>query len=643
MFSLIGKQRERLQLRTNATNAVSLRDKIQRIMTKWLFSLLVLLLAGTSFAQVSSSERGRTPNPRITPKKTNAAVTQVQNKSMIWSSTFSNLQDWFIGNSANNAANWSISYAPSFWWSGNATLSSTSGGSAAYFDSDSHATAANQIENNAWIQSVPFNCSNNNTVEVSFQQFFNKWTGRTFIQVSNNAGQTWVDYEVNAAMQNNDETPNPELIQVDISPTAANQQFVLIRFLYLSNAISDGGTDNTAGDAWDYGWIIDDVVVAELPDNDIALVEAWHADIGTGYEYSMVPMSQTREMEPTVVIENQGGQSQSFVVNATISYNGNVVDQSSETVSLGYGASDTVVISTGFVPSDYGQYDISFSIPFDQDTSNNTISASPLEVTQNLMAHDYESADAFGWDPNSSDPDVVEFANLPHSWGNAFIPENNEDLYGVDVRFAVGTSPGLNVLVRVQRFNPTSGIQSNLQFVAEQIYTVSASDIGTSVTTIPLPQPALLYAGAGYIIDVYKVDATTGEGFILGGSDGRTEDDDYSSVGFGTYGSGGAINYYSNWGFAPHIRANFNEVLNAEETSFFGFSVYPNPTEGVFTIENQESIPSLISISNLEGRKIVNLETSSSETVDLSDNASGIYLVTLSNSKGSFTKRITLK
>ena len=612
-------------------------------MNKYFFSLLVTLFASAGFAQINSVERGKTPSPRISKKKPGITPSSAQSKAVIWSSDFSNSQDWIVGNSAGNNADWEISDAPSFWWSANASLASSSGGYAASFNSDSYAMAANQIENNAWIQSEPFNCSNFSTVSVNFQQYFNKWTGRTLIQVSNDDGQTWVDYEVNENLENNDETNNPEITMVDITATAANQQEVSIRFLYLSNAISDGGTDNTEGHAWDYGWIVDDVEVAELPDNDIALLSAWHANIISGYEYSQVPLSQTREMIPCVVVVNEGALEQTFEVQATITDATGIVNTSTEAFSLPYGVRDTVWLPTGFIPSANGEYNVSFSLPPDEDVSDNQISAAPLFVDDNIMAHDYGNASVFGWDPNALNPTTVTFANAPHAWGNIYVAENDQEIFGIDVNFANGTTAGLSVNVRVQRFDAIGGIQGNLQLVTEQVYEVEASDVGNGITTIPFDQPSMLIAGSGYIIDVYKVDQTSEEGFFLGGSESASEDDDLSTVAYGPYGASGEVNYYVNWGFAPYIRANFNSILNTEELTANAFSMYPNPTNGIVELYNATGEESHIEIVNVDGKIMQSFNVSGSTNINLSDYSAGVYLIKISNASGTHLERIILK
>ncbi|GAB5419339.1 MAG: hypothetical protein Crog4KO_27680 [Crocinitomicaceae bacterium] len=613
------------------------------MMNNWIFSLLVTLSACGVYAQVIDMERGKMPNPRVSAERSAVQASPDQSKVVIWSSNFNNSQDWTIGNSAGNSADWEISDAPSFWWSSNAPLASSSGGYAASFNSDQYAMAANQTENNAWVESAPFGCSNFNTVAVTFQQFFNKWTGRTFIQVTNNNGQTWVDYEVNAAMENNDETSNPSTAMVDISATAANQQEVKIRFLYLSNAISDGGTDNTAGVAWDYGWIVDDVVVAELPDNDMALIKSWHANIVWDYEYSQLPLTQARPMNPGVVIANQGALQQSFDVTATITDASGIVNTTSEYVTIPYGTIDTVWFSTGYTPTATGEYQVSFSIPQDQDPSDNEIDASPLLVTNHIMAHDYGNAAVFGWDPNSSNPNIVALSNAPHSWGNIYKPETDQQIFGVDINFANGTTPGMQFVVRVQRFDSLGGIQGNLQLVNERLYVAQASDIGNGITTVAFSQPSMLVGGSGYIIDVLKIDGTTTEGFFIGGSDGATEDDDYSAVAYGPYGQNSAINYYVNWGFSPLIRANFNAVLSTEEIATSGFSVYPNPTTGIVNIQNNDNESSLVEVLTLDGKVVDSRMINTSASIDLSTHGAGIYLIKASNTKQSFTTRIVVR
>ena len=147
-------------------------------MRKVCFLLFTLVLFGTSWGQVSSEiNRSRIPSPALSNEKPGTIDYSSEEKMSLWSSNFSNANQWTVGNSAGNSDDWTISDAPSFWWSGNNALASTSGGYVASFNSASFATGDNQTQNNAWIQtSAPINCSGQNGIELTFEQFYSKWT-----------------------------------------------------------------------------------------------------------------------------------------------------------------------------------------------------------------------------------------------------------------------------------------------------------------------------------------------------------------------------------------------------------------------------------------------------------------------------------
>lgn len=600
-------------------------------------------MTGTIHAQVEGSVRGRTPSPAQMKQKPVTPIGESPLKTSIWQSNFTNAADWIIGNSAGNNANWTISDQPAFWWSGSATLASTSGGYMAAFNSDSYATGPQQVANNAWIQIADtLDCTQFQTVGVFFEQYFNKWTGRTFVEVSNDGGNTWTDFELNAGMDDNDATTNPSSATVNISSVAAGHDDVVVRLLYLSYAISDGGTDNLGGAGWDYGWIVDDVQIGTLPDNDIGIIKGWHADIVNAYEYSIVPVNQACEMVPGVILENQGGLSQTINVICTISDVSGVVSTTEEIVTLGYGAIDTVWFTTGFTPSTSGDYYTSFSIPTDEDPSDDQYEASMLTLDDRWMAHDYGRTSTYGWNPGSSDPDIVAFANAEHSWGNIYYPLVDQNIFAVDVNIAQGTSVGLLLYARVLKIDPINGIQGNLTYNNQQLYEVQASDIGPGITSIGFLSPSTLLAGEGYIIDVLKIDSTSGAGLFIGGSEETTEDDDYSTVAYGAYGDNHEVNFWVGWGFSPYIRANFDQNLSVQSNALDGILVYPNPSEGIVTIENDESTSSLVEVFTIRGEKVLTKEINTTAAIDLTGNGTGIYLVKVSNENGSTVERVVI-
>jgi len=71
-------------------------------------------------------------------------------------------------------------------------------------------------------------------------------------------------------------------------------------------------------------------------------------------------------------------------------------------------------------------------------------------------------------------------------------------------------------------------------------------------------------------------------------------------------------------------------------------SIYPNPTNGVFSIESQEKISS-IEIVNLLGEKVyTELVSASQTTIDLSKEPNGVYFLQLTTDKGIARKKIVI-
>jgi len=70
-------------------------------------------------------------------------------------------------------------------------------------------------------------------------------------------------------------------------------------------------------------------------------------------------------------------------------------------------------------------------------------------------------------------------------------------------------------------------------------------------------------------------------------------------------------------------------------------SVYPNPSNGVFTVEVAQN--SNIRISDLAGKIVYTNENTGSTTIDLSSQAKGIYFMQISNEKQTVTQKLVIK
>lgn len=593
-------------------------------MKKIYLSILSLTLVSVGNAQTVPAEAvGKIQSPVI---KSSVKPTQVtSDKAVLWGpNTFATPGEWSFNDNAASGDDWVIGTgAPSGSFAIAPIASNSAADGFALFDSD---LLCSGNQNADVYFTTPIDLTGQNAVAIEFESFYRAYVGNCYV-IASTDGVTWTEVQVHSGIAVNDDTGNPFLTTANVSSIVGGSATAYFGFRYI------GGCD--------YAWMVDDVSIVTLPDNDVALTTGWHADIITDYEYSMTPLTQAREMIAGVIVENQGGLTQTVDVTCDVSDGSSTVATMTTSVTSVPGVIDTVWFNTGFTPSANGMYTPSFSIPADMVTTNDMFTASTLEVNTNLMAHDYGSTGTFGFDPNAADPTN---ANSSHSWGNVYYPQADQNIFGIDVYFATGTSADLYVLAKVWEMDPSGSIQDPLVYNNETDHTVLQSEIGTGATTIVFPSSSLLEAGKGYMIEILKVDNTTGlEALYVGGTDSDQEDDDFSTFAYGPFGTANAINYYSGWGFAPYVRANFDGSISVDENNLTGVKVFPNPSQGEITITNNNGDANAIEITNLAGQVVYTTSVSASTTVDLGSFGSGVYIVKVSNGNGSLVERVVIK
>lgn len=594
-------------------------------MKKITLSIVSLSIASAVSAQTNTDQViGKTLQTPII-KSGIKAPEVVSEKAILWGpNSFSTPSEWSFTDNAASGDNWVIGTGvPSGAFAIDGITSTTAADGFALYDSD---LMCSGNQNADVYFNTPIDLSANTAVAVEFESFYRQYQGNCYV-IASTDGVTWTEIPVHDDLSVNASSPNPDIVTANVSAVVGGSSTAYIGFRYI------GGCD--------YAWMVDDVSIVTLPDNDIGLIRGWHGDILNDWEYSMTPLTQVREMIAGVFVENQGGLDQTFDLTCDVYDASGIVSTSMQTITLAVSDDDTIWFNTGFTPSANGDYWAEFSIPADQDPSDDTYMTSTLNVNDNLMAHDYGAVGSYGWNPAAADPTN---AQAPHSWGNIYYPEVDQQIWGVDVNFATGTTPDLYVTVRVQEMDASGSIQGTLTFNNETGHTIAQSEVGSAITTIIFPSPSLLEAGKGYMVDVYKVDGTSGsEELRLGGSDSSTEDDDFSTFGYGPYGTGGAVNYYNSWEFAPYIRANFDASLAVETIALEGVSVYPNPSEGLITISNANNEKNTIVISNATGKVVYNQLVSMDTSIDLSSFGSGLYVVNVSNENGSHIEKVVIK
>lgn len=595
-------------------------------MKKFYATFLSLAVVSCASAQVTNTTTiGKTLESPLIKKAVQSNESNNTAKATLWGpNTFSTPSEWSIVDNSSSGDNWVIGTGiPSGAFPIAGIASTTAADGFALFDSD---LLCSGNQNADVYFSTPIDLSGNMSVALEFQSYYRAYQGDCYV-IASPDGITWTEIPVHAGIALNSSTANPVTVAANISAAVGGSSTAYIGFRYV------GGCD--------YAWMVDDVCINTLPDNDMALIGGWHADILLDYEYSMVPLAQAREMIAGVIVENAGGMPQTVDVTCDVTDLTSTLATSTQSVTLAPAAKDTLWFNTGFTPSANGTYNAEFSIPADMVTTNDVFTTSELEVNDNLMAHDYGATTALGWDPAATDPSD---AQSQHSWGNIYYPEVDQEIRGVDINFAAGTTADLYVLVRVQEMDPSGSIQDPLIPNNQIDYTIASTDIGNAITTIVFPSPSILEAGKGYMIDVLKVDGTSGsEEFNIGASDANGEDDDNSTFAFGPFGANEAINYYTGWDAAPLVRANFDQTLAVEVNTLEGVSVYPNPSEGMITISNENNTANAVTVSNMAGQVVYMQDVNSEVSIDLASFGSGVYVVTVRGENGSLVEKVVIK
>jgi len=72
------------------------------------------------------------------------------------------------------------------------------------------------------------------------------------------------------------------------------------------------------------------------------------------------------------------------------------------------------------------------------------------------------------------------------------------------------------------------------------------------------------------------------------------------------------------------------------------FSVFPNPSNGVVTVANTNALINAIAVTDINGRTVKNVKVGgvASTEVNISDLASGVYMMSISSDKGTSTQKI---
>lgn len=463
-------------------------------------------------------------------------------------------------------------------------------------------------------------------LKLEFEQFYAGWQSDTlFVAISDDAGATWNEIEIMNNSVGREGRPNPEIVSINVSPYISDPTQVMIRFHWVGN--------------WDYGWQFDNVRIAELPDNDMQIVNVFRGDLVNAVMYSQVPQSQATEFVIGADVRNIG-----FLDQTNVKFNWEIFDPSMTSIgsgvssasiaSLANGENDTIWVSTGITPTDLGNYTIDFEViadATDDDLSNNEMTDDYFELTEYVYAADYGSPSAafYNWAGND---------NGAASIGNVYLINADGVIGGIDAQLDNNVAVVDQLIYYVvYKFDGTAYVYE----AQTSDYTTTAADEGAMVRLF-FDSPVDVLAGDQVLVMAGHYGGDPSAGWEMAGRVAQ-------GAVAGTQADGSTVSLIDP--SAPMVRALMLDFTGTEETAINErFDVYPNPADNNINIaltlaESQNTVINVLDISGKIVKTINVGEVNGDRNIQiaLDEFTTGVYFIELVNSNGKQVKKFVKK
>ncbi len=433
----------------------------------------------------------------------------------------------------------------------------------------------------------------------------------------------WTSYLVNSGISNNTQSSNPEVTSINISSVAGNQSTVYVRFGWVARC---------------YYWMIDDIKIVETDPNRLEISDHTYGGWWLGYQltgdigidYTFNPMNQANHnpYRMEAVVQNNGASAQTNTRLKTMQSDasGSIIGYtSSNPITSTVNAYDTLATYDDFSPTNYGYHEFSFWASSDSFPSTDTLIRGSV-VTDTVYGVDYD------W--NSDGANAGNGFFLGRSCGgqvlaNAFDVYKNTTLTSISFHVNDKSVPGAELNVELYE---TDG---QIYLEESDSYVLTAADINSWVT-LPLINPYPLFAGTSYMAAVRGRQHPIDTSLISSTTNPNTSRYLQDNCGVGTWYTVSK---------ALLIRMNFGIVNSINEEFKLNYNVYPNPSNGKFTIDNLTNDTYDLIVNNifgqqvLEEKQIINVK----KEIDLSLFSSGIYIIEIKNKNNNFTHKLLLE
>ena len=449
----------------------------------------------------------------------------------------------------------------------------------------------------------------------------------------------WTPFVVNGGLSNNTQSSNPKYEIINITSVAGGQSTVYLRFGWVSRC---------------YYWMIDDIRLIKTPDNllvckDEAIGGWWIGyqgpSGGLGQDYTSYPLLQATANPYAfeAVLLNNGAATQVATMYANVSGSGNFLTTSNP-LNLAAGEQDTLAATTMFAPTSTGLYNIEIWAEADS-AGNGTVYTYTDTATKASIVTNY----VYGKDNGTDDGGYWRLNRVAPNPGGLEVSSSYDiyadaNLYSIDVHISDWSIPGAQVYVVLYEEDLSGG--DPIPLSQSDDYTITQADLGAWVN-IPFVTLQPLTAAT----KMYRVS--------VGANIHPTD-----SVGVDMSDAG---NYYSAQGLfdkdailtnstdgprwytisdIPMLRMNFDpsSIVDVYDVRQTIFNVFPNPTNGVFTIELDVTAEYDVMVYNVLGQVVLSTVANTMlTTIDLSMFDIGIYTVELKDKNIIYTEKIIVE
>lgn len=341
----------------------------------------VLLAAGAVNAQVST-ERAYLPfEKQDATRPLGLTAADRAPGDIIVADDFSDFGNWVIGTEGGTTPEWElVTTTPTnvndFC---GAMASPTNANGFGMFDGITYLLDGTVVPADATLTyASTIDCSGATGVTLEFFAFYRAFNSDdVFVEVRAGGG-AWTAYQLFEDMPTNDPT-RQEVILQDITAVAAGESDVEVRFRW-----TELGADPDFGSG--YGFGVDDFIVKEAWDYDVALTTTYHrSGLGisneNGLEYYEIPEDQITEITFVGKIQNLGGVTQNNAkLNVEVTGDG-TFSGTSTPIDLPVGGNDSVSVSTTWTPAGMGDHNVTYFVDSD-DAEEETINDTILDLAQ---------------------------------------------------------------------------------------------------------------------------------------------------------------------------------------------------------------------------------------------------------------------